>query len=105
MTGQSKRRRRQRRIELELWEAELRRVLGEVRADLEMVEDDRVPDSVLVAEVVLLAHPETCSGHEPAVPAPRSDLAAVWFRTRLLGGANTEEERTALARRIAPLPD
>lgn len=101
----SKRRRKERERTVELWRSELARVLANTRAEIGLADDDRIPDVLLVDEVVGLADPYTYDGVDAVVPAPRLDLAATWFRARLTGEANTAEERRALARQIAPAPD
>lgn len=102
---QSKKRRKQRERLLEAWRAELWTVLGDVRSQLQLMPDEVVPDQVLVAEVLELAHPETMPGVDAVVPAPRVDIAAEWFRARLERRADTAAERQDLARALAPAPD
>jgi hypothetical protein len=102
---QSKRRRMQRERELALWERELRRVLSEVRASLSCAANDVLADDILVGEVLRLADPYAYAGLDAVIPAPRVDLVRVWFRARLTGAADTDAQRAALARRIAPAPD
>ena len=101
----SKRRRKARERTVELWRRELLRALAEARAEIGLAADDRMPDALLVDEVLELADPYTYDGLDAVVPAPRLDLAAIWFRARLNGEANTAEERRDLARQIAPAPD
>ena len=102
---QSKRRRKQRALQLALWEAELRRTLDATRVQLRTANHEEIPDDILVAEALQLADPLTYAGMDAVIPAPRTDLAASWFRARLLREADSDADRRALARRIAPAPD
>jgi hypothetical protein len=101
----SKRRHKARARTLALWERELERALIVVRQELGLARDEVVADEILIGEVLALADPWAIKGRDAAIPAPRVDLASRWFTTRLRGGADSEAERTALARRLAPSPD
>lgn len=101
----SKRRRKQRARELAHWEAALRGALSETRFEKGMADDQEIEDDLLIAEVLRLAHPDAVPGRDAVIPAPRLDLACLWYRARLERQADTEAERVALARRIAPPPD
>lgn len=79
--------------------------LGDVRAEVGLLTDERIPDEILIAEALALGDPETYPSLEAVIPGGDAKRADQWFTERLEGRADTAKEREALARRMCPPPN
>ncbi len=102
---ESKKRRKQRKAELTFWANAVERSIKEVRQEIGLRADSRIPDAVLVEEVLGLGDPDAVPGVDAVVPGGDVVAAKSWIRARLCGLADTDTARLELARKIAPLPD
>jgi len=101
----AKQRSKQRAAALAFWERTVQQSVSEVREDLHLAADGRIPDAVLVREIIALGDPYATPSRDAAVPGGDIETAKKWIRARLRGEADTEAGRTQLAQAIAPLPD
>lgn len=104
MTNSRERQRRWDR-QLKLWRAVIEAELEQERAAQGLQPDDRIPDQIIVNEVLEMADPERYPPMDAVIPAPRRDLARAWIKGRLEGRLDTEAQRQEFARTLAPIPD
>src|SRR4051794_23697313 len=87
---------------LRAWGWELQRVLDAVREDLGSDVRSQLTDDRLILEALILAHGRgNPDAFDACLPAPRSDLARVWF-IRVLAEDLSEADRRQAARELAP---
>jgi hypothetical protein len=105
MAPKSFTRRRSWERQVKLWESTVQGLLDAEREIQGLEPDERIPDAILVGEVMEMARPmDAYPPMDAVIPAPRSDLAQTWIRERLAGRLDSEDKRRKFARKIAPIP-